>query len=30
MKKDPSVFIGHILESIELIESYSLLEKRSS
>lgn len=23
MKKDPAVFIGHILESIELIESYS-------
>lgn len=24
MKKDPAVFVGHILESIELIESYSL------
>jgi len=23
MKKDPSVFLGHILESIDLIESYS-------
>lgn len=23
MKKDPAVFIGHILESIELIEKYS-------
>lgn len=23
MKKDPEVFIGHILESIELIEQYS-------
>lgn len=23
MKKDPKVFIGHILESIELIEKYS-------
>ncbi len=23
MKKDPGVFLGHILESIELIESYS-------
>ncbi len=24
MKKDPTVFIGHILESIRLIEEYSL------
>jgi uncharacterized protein with HEPN domain len=23
MKKDPSVFIGHILDSIEIIEGYS-------
>ena len=23
MKKDPGVFLGHILDSIELIESYS-------
>ena len=23
MKKDPGVFLGHILESIEIIESYS-------
>jgi len=23
MKKDPAVFLGHILDSIELIESYS-------
>ena len=23
MKKDPDVFLGHILDSIELIESYS-------
>ncbi len=23
MKKDPDIFLGHILESIELIESYS-------
>ncbi len=23
MKKDPQVFIGHIIESIELIEQYS-------
>lgn len=23
MKKDPTVFLGHILDSIELIESYS-------
>ncbi len=23
MKKDPKIFIGHIVESIELIESYS-------
>jgi uncharacterized protein with HEPN domain len=23
MKKDPVVFLGHILDSIELIESYS-------
>ena len=23
MKKDPSIFIGHILDSIELIEGYS-------
>ena len=23
MKKDPTVFLGHLLDSIELIESYS-------
>jgi uncharacterized protein with HEPN domain len=23
MKKDPAVFLGHILDSIELIENYS-------
>ena len=23
MKKDPKIFIGHIIESIELIEHYS-------
>ncbi len=23
MKKDPAIFLGHILDSIELIESYS-------
>ena len=23
MKKDPAVFLGHIMDSIELIESYS-------
>jgi uncharacterized protein with HEPN domain len=23
MKKDPTVFLGHILDSIELIENYS-------
>ena len=23
MKKDPGVFLGHIIDSIELIESYS-------
>jgi hypothetical protein len=23
MKKDPSIFIGHMLDSIEIIEGYS-------